>query len=192
MSRKRTESTDPAFDAALDRAAGTPEEPAVRDRSGDSRAADETHNAMQRERLDHYSPPNVMQLPPDDDQYVHRLIAEFVNGQHVPNNVQFARREGWEFLSISAINEHYPDLIPDEDTRGDGIARVGGLIMARIPRARAEARRRYYQGKTDEQLRGVDEMQGIETKTRGGLERTSQDRGSKTYDGAAGMRALQK
>ena len=70
------------------------------------------------------------------------------------NNIHKRRREGYELV----MAEDYPDFDAPtiEDGKHAGVIGVGGLILAKIPEETVEERNHYFQGKTAEQLQGVD------------------------------------
>lgn len=171
--------------ASLEAAAASPRaRPTEQTRSSGakSRVHDETQQVLEREPLDHWSPPTAMSLPPSDSSFVYRWITEYVNGAAVTKRVQDAIREGYRPVHIADLPEGF---IVDEDTKGDGIARMGGLIMMKLPRKFAEQRRAYYERRTAESLSGADELQGI-----AGRDYTREDRGTRSLDGQAAGNAL--
>lgn len=146
-----------------------------------SRRRDESE-LRERPALDAWAPPGMLELPPNDAQYVYRFIAEYTNGQYMATRLSAAKREGYEFLRIAELPEGF---IVDEDVKGDGLARVGGLIMARLPRRFAEQRRAYYSQRAAERLAGADELQGV-----AGANAVRENRGTRTLDGRAAGEAL--
>lgn len=131
--------------------------------------------------MDRWSPANVLETPSHTGEYRFRWIAEYVNGTHVPRNVQMALREGYERVRISELPE---DFLVDED-RGDGYARTGGLILMRLPEAFARQRQEHYLKKSKAAVAGANELQGI-----AGRDAVEEDRGTRTLDGAAAGQAL--
>ena len=165
-----------------------PEAPAPRTRSeqsrtsgAKSRGADETAR-LERPDLDHWAPPNRMEIPSNDEHWVYRWIAEYVNGQHMPNRMNRARREGYAFVRIDELPEGF---FVDEDIKGDGLARSGGLVLARLPRRFAEQRKQYYARRSAEALRGANELQGV-----AGRDAFEENRGTRSLDGRAAGEAL--
>lgn len=173
----------------LEAAAKKPDAPAPRERNDAqarasaerSRAADET-SYWERANMDSWKPSSQLELPPNDPQYVYRWIAEFVNGNRMTNRLTKAKREGWQFVHSDELPEGF---IVDEDTHGDGLARVGGLIMARLPRAAAVARKAHYARRSAEALDGANQLQGI-----AGKNAVKEDRGTRSLDGSAAGDAI--
>lgn len=174
------------FRKDLEAAAAKPaprERTTEQDRAGAlrSREADDT-SYWDRAGKDQWSPGSQLQLPDNDPEYVYRWIAEYVNGSLMSNRLTKARREDWLFVRIDELPEGF---IVDEDTKGDGLARVGGLVMAKLPRKFAVARRKYYARRSAEALDGANELQGV-----AGRNAVKEDRGTRTLDGPAAGDAL--
>jgi hypothetical protein len=129
-----------------------------------------------------WSPATALETPPPSGGYVFRWIAEYVNGSPMARNVQQALREGYERVTISELPENF---MVDEDTKGDGYARTGGLILMRLPEDFARQRMRYYHRRSGEALQAANELQGV-----AGKNAVYEDRGSRTLTGADGAAAL--
>lgn len=153
---------------------------AERTRSADSRAMDSTAT-KERPPMDRWSPANVLETPPQAGEYRFRWIAEYVNGTHVPRNVQMALREGYERVKIDALPE---DFLVDED-RGDGYARTGGLILMRLPEHFAKQREEHYLNRSKSAVNGANELQGL-----AGHNAVAEDRGTRSLQGAEAGQAL--
>ncbi len=152
-----------------------------RTRSADTRATDSTA-ALERPSMDSWSPASVLETPPATGEYRFRWVAEYINGSHVPRNVQMALREGYERVRITELPE---DFLVDED-KGDGCARTGGLILMRLPEAFALQRERHYLNRSQSAVNGANELQGL-----AGRDAVAEDRGTRTLEGAAAGQALQ-
>lgn len=157
---------------------------APREREGQiltrSRVMDDTKR-LERQSMDYYAPPNQLRTP-DDPEYHFRWIAEHVNGQHMPRNVQMRLQEGYIRVRMDELPE---DFMVDEDVKGDGYARTGGLILMRLPVSRKLQRDAYYARKSKERANSVDKLQGI-----AGRNAVREDRGSRSLTGAEAGRAL--
>lgn len=157
---------------------------APREREGQiltrSRVMDDTKR-LERQSMDYYAPPNQLRTP-DDPEYHFRWIAEHVNGQHMPRNVQMRLQEGYIRVRMDELPE---DFMVDEDVKGDGYARTGGLILMRLPVSRKLQRDAYYARKSRERANSVDELQGI-----AGRNAVREDRGTRSLTGAEAGRAL--
>lgn len=145
-----------------------------------SRVMDDTAR-FERQSMDFYAPPNQLRVP-TDPEYHYRWIAEHVNGQQMPRNVQMRLQEGYIRVRMDELPE---DFMVDEDLKGDGYARTSGLILMRLPVARKAARDAYYTKKSRERASSVDELQGV-----AGKNAVREDRGSRSLTGAEAGRAL--
>jgi hypothetical protein len=105
-----------------------------------------------------------------------------VNGQPTPRNVQIRIRQGYRRVNISELPE---DFIVDEDIKGDGVARNGGLLLMKVPLAVAKQRNAYYRNRRLDSVNAADELQGV-----AGRDAVREDRGSRSLEGADAGRAL--
>jgi hypothetical protein len=159
------------------------ERTAGQDRSGALRARETDDTSYwERANMQNWAPSSQLELPPNDAQYVYRWISEYVNGSMMTTRLTKAKREGWQFVQIDDLPEGF---IVDEDTKGDGLARVGGLIMARLPRRFAEQRKAHYARRSAEALDGANQLQGV-----AGKNAVKEDRGTRSLDGPAAGNAL--
>ena len=162
-----------------------PRERAPRQRAQAKRSrAHDASATRERPEMDHWAPPSMLIQPENDGDYVYRWIAEYVNGQHVPQRVSAAKRQGYEFVSIEDLPD---DFIVDDDVKGDGLARVGGLILARLPRRFAEQRRAFYRNRSTQALDSANQLQGI-----AGANAVAENRGTRSLDGRAAGDALRQ
>jgi hypothetical protein len=145
-----------------------------------SRALDDTRR-YERPSMDYYAPPNQLRTP-EDPEYHFRWIAEYVNGQHMPRNVQTRLQEGYVRVRMDELPE---DFLVDEDLKGDGYARTGGLILMRLPVSRKMQRDAYYRKRSQERANSVDELQGV-----AGRNAVREDRGTRSLTGAEAGRAI--
>lgn len=144
-------------------------------REQDSRIVDD------RPPLDNWSPASVLETPPNHGEFAYRWISEFVNGVGSPQHVQSALREGYQRVTISELPESF---IVDED-RGDGYARVGGLILMRLPTRFARQRQAHYAKRSREAVSAVNALQGV-----AGKDAVYEDRGSRVLTGSDGIDAI--
>lgn len=173
------------MDAEITRRRRQPRSEASRSSSTQGRARDDT-DTFERPLMDRWSPPSMLAVPPDDGEYTFRWVREYVNGQADGRNVQMRLREGWVRVNITDL----PDdllMVADEDEKGDGYARTGGLILMKMPIRFAEQRREYYRKKAEGAAYAADALQGL-----AGRNYVQEDRGSRGIEGAAAKQLLQQ
>jgi len=101
-----------------------------------------------------WSPPNLLPDPVGDPDYVYRYIRKSALGVEDPANLSVRFREGWEPVR----REDHPEVIvsADKGLEGSTNIEIGGLILCRMPKENAQARREYYENMANEQLKAVD------------------------------------
>lgn len=120
-----------------------------------------------------WNPVAQLETPDELDGYRYRWIREEVNGQRDNRNMTMSRREGYEFVRMSEAEEL--GLIVDEDEKGDGLARHGGLVLAKIPEDFCRQREAHYAKQRQESVAAANRLQGV---TDGNLPTSYEDRGS--------------
>lgn len=183
MTRRSEQGAD--FRAELETASATRDRPSEADRSSASlaRSTDDTEN-FERPELDFWAPNNTLRLPENDHQWVYRWITEYVNGTRVPQRLNKARQQGWQFVRVADLPEGF---YVDEDVAGDGLARMGGLVMAKLPRRFAEQRKAHYARQSAQMLAGANQLQGV-----AGRDTVEENRGTRSLDGPAAGDALRQ
>lgn len=106
-----------------------------------------------------WTPPSSLDAPPAPKGFKHRWIRTEFMGQEDTGNVSKKLREGWEFVRSeevkSQVGEHdYPII---QSGRFKGLIGVGGLVLARIPEEIVESRKQYFENKTADQVKAVDQ-----------------------------------
>ena len=104
-----------------------------------------------------WAPASTLPVPTKDDGYAYRWLRRSYFGQEDPTNMSKKMREGWEPVSP----KDQPEMAMFADARKRGTAEmieVGGLILARMPKERAEARNRYYANITAQQMQSIDQQ----------------------------------
>lgn len=103
---------------------------------------------------DSWAPPDMLPMPKEHPDWVHRWVRTATLGQDDPTNINRSRREGYEPVRAS----EYPDIaiVADGRPNASDSIEIGGLILCRAPRKFMEQRKNYYEQKTREQLQAVD------------------------------------
>ena len=125
------------------------------DEEQDPRAKREHESREVNARPDTWTPPSVLPTPDPQDGYVFRWIRTSMRGESDNTNVSRKYREGWEPVRL----EDHPDLrlIPDIDTRFDGAAVVGGLMLCKNSAEKMQQRQEYINKVNQEQMDAVDQ-----------------------------------
>ncbi len=129
--------------------------------SADKDRAAQSTSQMERPSIDQWSPASALMTPPPTGGFRYRWVAEYVNGAPMTNNVQQRVRQGYTRVTITELMENHPDFIPDEDLKGDGFARNGGLILMKLPEEFARQREEYYLKRSREGYQAANTLQGI-------------------------------
>tara|TARA_R100000935_G_C2832609_1_gene166046 strand:- start:1580 stop:2053 length:474 start_codon:yes stop_codon:yes gene_type:complete len=101
-----------------------------------------------------WQPPSMLDAPDAPAGYKHRWVRAEVRGHDDRANMSKRIREGFEPVRA----EDHPDFDAPtiDDGRHAGVIGVGGLILAKIPDETVNERNAYFNGKTADQLYGVD------------------------------------
>jgi hypothetical protein len=97
-----------------------------------------------------YVPPSTLPDPTPEPGYVYRWIATHIMGQADPTNVSKKMREGWE--PVKAVD--HPELMLGASANGN--VEIGGLMLCKIAKERADARNMYYNNQAQGQMDSVD------------------------------------
>ena len=98
-----------------------------------------------------YVPPTNLPDPLPEPGYVYRWVATHVLGQSEVTNVSRRMREGWE--PVKATDHPELMLMGNEKT---GNVEIGGLMLCKIAKEKAEARDDYYNQQAQNQMESVD------------------------------------
>lgn len=98
-----------------------------------------------------YVPPSALPDPTPEPGYVYRWIATHILGQSDPTNVSKKMREGWE--PVKAVD--HPELMLEGNAK-TGNVELGGLMLCKMPRERAQARDEYFAKQAQAQMESVD------------------------------------
>jgi|TARA_R110000822_G_scaffold46741_3_gene124391 hypothetical protein len=105
-----------------------------------------------------WTPPSNLDAPRAPDGYHHRWLRAEAGGFLDTANMSKKLREGYELVRseelTAQIGDHdYPVIA---DGKHAGVIGVGGLLLARIPEEIVESRSEYFQGRTSDQQKAVD------------------------------------
>lgn len=103
-----------------------------------------------KEKRYEYTPASALPDPKPDDKNVYRWIATHVMGALDPMNASKRFRDGWEPCKAA----DHPEIFVVGNKEGN--IEIGGLMLCKMPKERAEARARYYQQQTEAQIASVD------------------------------------
>lgn len=106
--------------------------------------------SRETEKRYEYVPASSLPEPKTDPMFAYRWVATHVLGTLDPVNASKRFRDGWE--PVKAVD--HPELyIPGN---AEGNVEIGGLMLCRMPKERANARQRYYAEQNDKQMESVD------------------------------------
>lgn len=97
-----------------------------------------------------YTPPSTLPDPTPEPGYVYHWVATHVLGQADPTNMSKKLREGWEPVKAS----DHPELMLAGSKNGN--VEIGGLMLCKMPKERAQARAEYYENQAKAQMESVD------------------------------------
>jgi hypothetical protein len=97
-----------------------------------------------------YTPPSTLPDPTPEPGYVYHWVATHVLGQADPTNMSKKLREGWEPVKAS----DHPELMLAGSKNGN--VEIGGLMLCKMPKERAQARSEFYENQARAQLESVD------------------------------------
>ena len=126
----------------------------IADEKQDSRAKREHDTREVSSRPASWRPAAVLPVPDPQDGYVFRGIRTAMRDVTDNTNVSRRFREGWEPVRL----EDHPELrlLPDIDTRFDGAAVIGGLMLCKCDARTVQERNAYMQNQSRIQMDAVD------------------------------------
>ena len=101
-----------------------------------------------------WTPSSNLPVPDPQDGYVFRWIRTAMRGVEDIQNVSRRFRDGWEPVKL----EDHPELmlLPDIETRFEGAAVSGGLMLCKRSEEINNAEREYLQKEAENQMESVD------------------------------------
>jgi hypothetical protein len=97
-----------------------------------------------------YVPASSLPDPKPDPMFTYRWVATHVMGTLDPVNASKRFRDGWE--PVKAVD--HPELFLPPNAQGN--VEIGGLMLCRMPKERAQARQRFYDDQNANQMASVD------------------------------------
>lgn len=119
----------------------------------DDRTPRELDSRDQDKRME-YTPASALPDPHPDPKFVYRWVATHVMGTLDPMNASKRFRDGWE--PCKAKDHPELQILGNDKGNKDGNIEIGGLMLCRMPKERAQARARYYEQQADAQMVSVD------------------------------------
>ena len=102
-----------------------------------------------------YTPPSYLDAPkPNVDGVKYRWLRVSTGGEDDARNIAKRKREGYEFVK----KEEHPDFdVPvHESGKYAGVIGSGDLVLAKISEEMADAKKEYFENKTQMQTEAVD------------------------------------
>jgi hypothetical protein len=102
--------------------------------------------------------PSNLDAPPAPEGYKHRWLRAEAAGFSDTANMSKKLREGYELVRAEELNEligdnEYPVI---SEGKHSGVVGVGGLVLARIPIEMIRQRSAYFNRKSTDQIKAVD------------------------------------
>jgi len=98
-----------------------------------------------------YKPSTSLPDPTPEPGYEYRWVATHILGQAHPTNVSHKMRDGWEPVKAA----DHPELMIEGNEK-TGNVELGGLMLCKIVKERAEAMTDYYNNQAQNQMESVD------------------------------------
>lgn len=105
-------------------------------------------------RHEEWKEPSKLPDPDPVDGYVYRWIRTATLGQPDPTNVSSRFREGW--VPVPKEEVEHLGLMQDHRTRFPQNMEVGGLLLCKMEKERADARQRHFEKMAQNQVQASD------------------------------------
>ena len=106
--------------------------------------------SRESEKRYEYVPASSLPEPKPDPMFSYRWVATHVMGALDPVNASKRFRDGWEPVKAA----DHPELMLPPNAQGN--VEIGGLMLCRMPKERAQARGAYYNQQAASQIESVD------------------------------------
>ncbi len=105
-----------------------------------------------------YQPPSTLPTPIESPDWVYRWLSESIVGLPDPN-LRNRLEDQWQIVPYEERDRvlSNPGSVLSLSENKTGKITIGSLVLARMPRERAEARAAYYDQKVRDQVTGVKE-----------------------------------
>lgn len=103
-----------------------------------------------------WQPPNLLPDPNPKEGWTYRWIRTSTLGEPDVTNVSVRRREGWSPVHPNEVPELMVEVDPSVKESDKGTIQVGGLMLCKMPKEMADARKEYYENLAHQQQTSVD------------------------------------
>ena len=122
--------------------------------NNDNRTSRASQTREKETRKKVWTPPSSLDAPPAPDGFRHRWIRTEVLGFNDAKNMSGKIRSGWELVRADEYPDYdYPQIA---DGKYAGVIGVGGLVLARIPEELAKQREAYYNARTQDREKAIE------------------------------------
>jgi hypothetical protein len=114
-----------------------------------------TRDSQSRKKV--WRPPRSLEAPQAPPGYKYRWVRKSIHGEDDNENIRKRTREFYEPVQVSEISDadRYGHV---EEGKHAGTVSVGDLILMKVPDEVVEQRQEYYEKRTSDQQKAVDEQ----------------------------------